>query len=66
MFVVNQADEVDGFEDAGVALLRTFNYVADEEDNYHAFQIVISVGCWKHKENINQLFFSSGAEIQSH
>ncbi|XP_073481572.1 UDP-glucose:glycoprotein glucosyltransferase 1 isoform X1 [Aquarana catesbeiana] len=43
VFVVNQADEVDGFEDAGVALLRTFNYVADEEDNYHAFQIVISI-----------------------
>ncbi|XP_068089370.1 UDP-glucose:glycoprotein glucosyltransferase 1 [Hyperolius riggenbachi] len=43
VFVINDADEVDGFEDAGVALLRTFNYVADEEDNYHAFQMVISI-----------------------
>ncbi|KAG8580308.1 hypothetical protein GDO81_007237 [Engystomops pustulosus] len=43
VFVVNDDDEVDGFEDAGVALLRTFNYVADEEDNYHAFRMVVSI-----------------------
>ncbi|XP_063771592.1 UDP-glucose:glycoprotein glucosyltransferase 1 isoform X2 [Pseudophryne corroboree] len=43
VFVVNDAEEVDGFDDAGVALLRTFNYVSDEEDNYHAFQTIISI-----------------------
>ncbi|XP_077147439.1 UDP-glucose:glycoprotein glucosyltransferase 1 isoform X1 [Ranitomeya variabilis] len=43
VFVVNDDDEVDGFQDAGVALLRTFNYVADEEDNYDAFQMIVSI-----------------------
>ncbi|XP_044147949.1 LOW QUALITY PROTEIN: UDP-glucose:glycoprotein glucosyltransferase 1-like [Bufo gargarizans] len=43
VFVVNDDEEVDGFEDAGVALLRTFNYVADEEDNYDAFQMIVSI-----------------------
>ncbi|XP_075057628.1 UDP-glucose:glycoprotein glucosyltransferase 1 isoform X2 [Mixophyes fleayi] len=43
VFVVNDAEDVDGFEDAGVALLRTYNYVSDEEDNYHAFQTIISI-----------------------
>ncbi|XP_056420029.1 UDP-glucose:glycoprotein glucosyltransferase 1 isoform X2 [Hyla sarda] len=43
VFVVNDEEEVDGFEDAGVALLRTFNYVSDEEDNYDAFQMIVSI-----------------------
>ncbi|KAG8445575.1 hypothetical protein GDO86_010376 [Hymenochirus boettgeri] len=43
VFVVDDSEEVDGFQDAGVALLRAFNYVADEEDNYQAFQIVASI-----------------------
>uniref|UniRef100_A0A8C5N033 UDP-glucose ceramide glucosyltransferase-like 1 n=1 Tax=Leptobrachium leishanense TaxID=445787 RepID=A0A8C5N033_9ANUR len=43
VFVVNDSEEVDGFQDAGVALLRAFNYVADEMDNYHAFQTVVSI-----------------------
>ncbi|XP_066454002.1 UDP-glucose:glycoprotein glucosyltransferase 1 isoform X3 [Eleutherodactylus coqui] len=43
VFVVNGDEEVDGLQDAGVALLRTFNYVADEEDNYQAFQMIVSI-----------------------
>ncbi|XP_053565723.1 UDP-glucose:glycoprotein glucosyltransferase 1 isoform X2 [Bombina bombina] len=43
VFVVNDSDDIDGLQDPGVALLRTFNYVADEVDNYHAFQIVTSI-----------------------
>ncbi|CAH2246338.1 UDP-glucose:glyco glucosyltransferase 1 isoform X2 [Pelobates cultripes] len=43
VFVVNDSEEVDGLQDAGVALIRAFNYVADEIDNYQAFQTVISI-----------------------
>lgn len=43
VFVVNDAEDVDGLQDAGVALLRTFNYIAQEVDNHYAFQTVISV-----------------------
>ncbi|XP_069069835.1 UDP-glucose:glycoprotein glucosyltransferase 1 isoform X1 [Pleurodeles waltl] len=43
VFVVDDSEDVDGLENAGVALLRAFNYVAEEMDNYHAFQAVISV-----------------------
>ncbi|KAM4771197.1 UDP-glucose:glycoprotein glucosyltransferase 1 [Rhinophrynus dorsalis] len=43
VFVVDDSEEVDGFQDAGVALLRAFNYVADEVDNYQAFQTIISI-----------------------
>lgn len=43
VFVVDDSEDVDGLENAGVALLRAFNYVAEEMDNYHAFQTVISV-----------------------
>ncbi|XP_075426456.1 UDP-glucose:glycoprotein glucosyltransferase 1 isoform X1 [Ascaphus truei] len=43
VFVVDNSEDIDGMEDAGVALLRAFNYVADEIDNYHAFQTVISI-----------------------
>lgn len=43
VFVVSNADEVDGMEDAGVAMLRAFNYIAEEIDNQHAFDALISV-----------------------
>nr|XP_023674332.1 UDP-glucose:glycoprotein glucosyltransferase 1 isoform X2 [Paramormyrops kingsleyae] len=43
VFVVSDADEVDGMEDAGVAMLRAFNYIADEIDNQHAFDALISM-----------------------
>ncbi|XP_016132638.1 UDP-glucose:glycoprotein glucosyltransferase 1-like [Sinocyclocheilus grahami] len=43
VFVVNDSDEVDGMQDAGVALLRAFNYIADDIDSQMAFDAVISM-----------------------
>uniref|UniRef100_A0A8C1SYB4 UDP-glucose glycoprotein glucosyltransferase 1 n=1 Tax=Cyprinus carpio TaxID=7962 RepID=A0A8C1SYB4_CYPCA len=43
VFVVNDSDEVDGMQDAGVALLRAFNYIADDVDSQMAFDAIISV-----------------------
>lgn len=41
--MVNDCDDIDGLQDAGVALLRVYNYVAQEMDNNYAFQTVMSV-----------------------
>ncbi|XP_066475545.1 UDP-glucose:glycoprotein glucosyltransferase 1 isoform X2 [Tiliqua scincoides] len=43
VFVVNDSEDVDGLQDAGVALLRAYNYVAEEVDSHYAFQTVISI-----------------------
>ncbi|XP_075794463.1 UDP-glucose:glycoprotein glucosyltransferase 1 isoform X2 [Pelodiscus sinensis] len=43
VFVVNDSEDVDGLQDAGVALLRAFNYVSQEMDTNYAFQTVISI-----------------------
>lgn len=43
VFVVSDADDVDGMDDAGVALLRAFNYIADDVDSQHALDAIISV-----------------------
>ncbi|XP_047673638.1 UDP-glucose:glycoprotein glucosyltransferase 1 isoform X1 [Tachysurus fulvidraco] len=43
VFVVNDADDVDGMQDAGVAMLRAFNYIAEEVDNQLAFDAVVSM-----------------------
>ncbi|XP_055253991.1 UDP-glucose:glycoprotein glucosyltransferase 1 [Moschus berezovskii] len=40
IFVVSDSEDVDGMQDAGVAILRAYNYVAQEVDDYHAFQIL--------------------------
>uniref|UniRef100_A0AAY5F5Y9 UDP-glucose ceramide glucosyltransferase-like 1 n=1 Tax=Electrophorus electricus TaxID=8005 RepID=A0AAY5F5Y9_ELEEL len=45
VFVVNDGDDVDGMQDAGVAVLRAFNYIADEVDNQMAFDALVSVRC---------------------
>lgn len=48
--MVNDSEDVDGLQDSGVALLRTYNYVAQEMDNNYAFQTVMSVSInekWK-------------------
>uniref|UniRef100_A0A8B9JKG7 UDP-glucose ceramide glucosyltransferase-like 1 n=1 Tax=Astyanax mexicanus TaxID=7994 RepID=A0A8B9JKG7_ASTMX len=42
VFVVNDADDIDGMQDAGVAMLRAFNYIADEVDNQMAFDAMLS------------------------
>ncbi|XP_023565444.1 UDP-glucose:glycoprotein glucosyltransferase 1 isoform X2 [Octodon degus] len=43
IFVVNDSEDVDGMHDAGVAVLRAYNYVAREVDEYHAFQTLTHV-----------------------
>ncbi|XP_064194922.1 UDP-glucose:glycoprotein glucosyltransferase 1 isoform X2 [Anguilla rostrata] len=43
VFVVSDADDVDGMDDPGVALLRAFNYIADDVDSQHAFDAIISM-----------------------
>ncbi|XP_067851613.1 UDP-glucose:glycoprotein glucosyltransferase 1 isoform X2 [Heptranchias perlo] len=43
VFVVDDSEEADGLKDPGVALLRAFNFVADELDNVNAFQTIISM-----------------------
>lgn len=41
--MVNDSEDVDGMQDAGVAVLRAYNYVVHEVDGYHAFQILTHV-----------------------
>lgn len=43
VFVVSDEDDVDGMQDAGVALVRAYNYIRDESDSQSAFEAVISV-----------------------
>lgn len=46
VFVVSDEDDIDGMQDAGVALVRAFNYITDEVDSHSAFEAVISVSTW--------------------
>ncbi|XP_048668118.1 UDP-glucose:glycoprotein glucosyltransferase 1 isoform X2 [Marmota marmota marmota] len=43
VFVVNDSEDVDGMQDAGVAVLRAYNYVVQEVDDYHAFQTLTHI-----------------------
>ncbi|XP_062950873.1 UDP-glucose:glycoprotein glucosyltransferase 1 isoform X2 [Cynocephalus volans] len=43
IFVVNDSEDIDGMQDAGVAVLRAYNYVVQEVDHYHAFQTLTHV-----------------------
>ncbi|XP_069563366.1 UDP-glucose:glycoprotein glucosyltransferase 1 isoform X1 [Brachyistius frenatus] len=43
VFVVSVEDDIDGMQDAGVALVRAFNYISDEVDSQSAFEAVISM-----------------------
>uniref|UniRef100_A0A8D2IS59 UDP-glucose ceramide glucosyltransferase-like 1 n=1 Tax=Varanus komodoensis TaxID=61221 RepID=A0A8D2IS59_VARKO len=43
VFVVNDSEDVDGLQDAGVALLRAYNYITQEVDTNYAFQTIISI-----------------------
>lgn len=57
VFVVDNSEDVDGLQDAGVALLRAYNYVAQEVDTNYAFQTIISVSNLSHTNvNIFQIF----------
>ncbi|XP_015216779.2 UDP-glucose:glycoprotein glucosyltransferase 1 isoform X1 [Lepisosteus oculatus] len=43
VFVVDDTEDLDGMHNPGVALLRAFNYIAEEEDNQHAFEAVTTM-----------------------
>uniref|UniRef100_A0A8C5LDS4 UDP-glucose:glycoprotein glucosyltransferase 1 n=1 Tax=Jaculus jaculus TaxID=51337 RepID=A0A8C5LDS4_JACJA len=43
ILVVDDSEDVDGMQDAGVAVLRAYNYVVQEVDEYHAFQILTHI-----------------------
>uniref|UniRef100_A0A672U8Q6 UDP-glucose ceramide glucosyltransferase-like 1 n=1 Tax=Strigops habroptila TaxID=2489341 RepID=A0A672U8Q6_STRHB len=43
VFILNTKEEIDGNEDAGVALWRTFNYIAEESDTSQAFTSIINM-----------------------
>lgn len=50
VFILNTDEEVDGNKDAGVALWRALNYVADEVDIAKAFTTIAKVSAvnrWK-------------------
>ncbi len=46
MFVVNDDDSVDGTQDAGVAMLRAFNYIRKKENPVKALSFITDVGTW--------------------
>ncbi|XP_028250934.1 UDP-glucose:glycoprotein glucosyltransferase 1 isoform X2 [Parambassis ranga] len=43
VFVVSDGDDIDGMQDAGVALVRAYNYITDEVDSQSAFEAIISM-----------------------
>ncbi|XP_030090804.1 UDP-glucose:glycoprotein glucosyltransferase 2 isoform X4 [Serinus canaria] len=43
VFILSTKEEIDGNEDAGVALWRTFNYIAEESDTSQAFMSIITI-----------------------
>lgn len=53
VFILSMKEEIDGNEDAGIALWRTFNYIAEESDTSQAFTSIINVSSFTR----NHLFF---------
>lgn len=43
VFVVSDEDDIDGMQDAGVALVRAYNYITEEVDSQNAFEAIMSV-----------------------
>ncbi|XP_074994430.1 UDP-glucose:glycoprotein glucosyltransferase 2 isoform X3 [Calonectris borealis] len=43
VFILSTKEEIDGNEDAGIALWRTFNYIAEESDTSQAFTSIINM-----------------------
>ncbi|XP_050188414.1 UDP-glucose:glycoprotein glucosyltransferase 2 isoform X4 [Myiozetetes cayanensis] len=43
VFILNTKEEIDGNEDAGIALWRSFNYIAEEYDTFQAFTSIIKM-----------------------
>lgn len=55
VFILSTQEEIDGNEDAGVALWRTFNYIAEESDASQAFMSIVNVSSF-----IRNHLFTSG------
>uniref|UniRef100_A0A8C3TEF1 UDP-glucose ceramide glucosyltransferase-like 1 n=1 Tax=Chelydra serpentina TaxID=8475 RepID=A0A8C3TEF1_CHESE len=66
VFILNTNEEIDGNDDAGVALLRAFNYIAEESDTSQAFIAMINVNVFtvNHVRNVLRSEFPH-ADIQS-
>uniref|UniRef100_A0A8C8SQ49 UDP-glucose ceramide glucosyltransferase-like 1 n=1 Tax=Pelusios castaneus TaxID=367368 RepID=A0A8C8SQ49_9SAUR len=68
VFILNTNEEIDGTMDSGVALLRAFNYIAEESDTTQAFISMINVNgevlTVKHVKNVLRSEFPH-ADIQS-
>uniref|UniRef100_A0A8C8VQ50 UDP-glucose ceramide glucosyltransferase-like 1 n=1 Tax=Pelusios castaneus TaxID=367368 RepID=A0A8C8VQ50_9SAUR len=70
VFILNTNEEIDGTMDSGVALLRAFNYIAEESDTTQAFISMINVSAYgevltvKHVKNVLRSEFPH-ADIQS-
>jgi len=47
VFVVNNSEKVDGHSDAGVALLRAFNYITKTESAAKALSFLTDVRLYK-------------------
>ncbi|XP_014811121.1 PREDICTED: UDP-glucose:glycoprotein glucosyltransferase 2 [Calidris pugnax] len=43
VFILSTKEEIDGNEDAGIAVWRTFNYIAEESDTSQAFTSIINM-----------------------
>uniref|UniRef100_A0A673B687 UDP-glucose ceramide glucosyltransferase-like 1 n=1 Tax=Sphaeramia orbicularis TaxID=375764 RepID=A0A673B687_9TELE len=43
VFVVSDEDDIDGMQDAGVAMVRAYNYICDEVNSQSAFEAIMSV-----------------------
>uniref|UniRef100_A0A673B0B5 UDP-glucose ceramide glucosyltransferase-like 1 n=1 Tax=Sphaeramia orbicularis TaxID=375764 RepID=A0A673B0B5_9TELE len=43
VFVVSDEDDIDGMQDAGVAMVRAYNYICDEVNSQSAFEAIIRV-----------------------
>lgn len=55
VFILSTQEEIDGNEDAGVALWRTFHYIAEESDTSQAFMSIVNVSSF-----IRNHLFTSG------
>ncbi|XP_071405469.1 UDP-glucose:glycoprotein glucosyltransferase 2 isoform X2 [Pithys albifrons albifrons] len=43
VFILSTKEEIDGNEDAAIALWRTFNYIAEEYDTFQAFTSIVKM-----------------------
>lgn len=58
VFILNTKEEIDGNEDAGIALWRTFNYIVEESDVSQAFTSIINVSAFSRNHLLLSTFIS--------